>query len=407
MRSGVITLNAEGVVTKVNNAADTFLRRPESLKNLVGQDIRELFTDRNHWIAKDVEEVLTTGETREGLDTPIVLPVGEQDSELTEDAAINLSTLPLNNAKEERIGCLLLIEDITSEKRLRSTMSRYMTKEIADKLLDGGEEALGGNVQHASVLFSDIRGFTAFAERSGPQDTVRMLNDYFTVMVDLVMAHNGILDKYMGDGMMAVFGAPFPGEEDADNAMTSALEMFAALEDFNKHRIHTEREPIDIRIGLNTDQVVSGNIGSIKRMDYTVIGDGVNLAARLESASKAYGTRLLVSQFSVDHFKNDYLLRKVDLLRVQGKENPVEIYEGLDSHINGAISDKPGLIQAFQEGLENYRSRNWTRAMEIFSSALEIYPEDGVAKVYQGRCERFMETPPGNDWDGVWTMTHK
>ncbi len=408
MRSGVITLNADGRIAKLNLSADKFLERPESMENLIGRRLREVFTDGNDWVVDEVSAVLLGGGLRESLDVPIYLPMGDLDGvEPDKEAQANLSILPLSDAKEERIGCLILMEDITHEKRLRSTMSRYMTKEIADKLMEEGQDALGGTEQTASILFSDIKGFTAFSERTGASETVAMLNDYFTVMVDMVMNHGGILDKYMGDGMMAVFGAPFPGEQDADNAMKAALGMFRALEFFNEGREGAGKETIDIRVGLNTDQVVSGNIGSSRRMDYTVIGDGVNLAARLESASKAYGTRLLISEFTVAALHQDYALRQVDRLRVQGKENPVAIFEALDSYPEGAIQDVPALIQTFDEALQAYRGQRWSEALQGFEASLAIHPTDRVSQVYRSRCDIFSANPPPEDWDGVWVMTHK
>jgi len=225
--------------------------------------------------------------------------------------------------------------------------------------------------------------------------------------VDLVMVNHGILDKYMGDGMMAVFGAPFPGENDADNAMHAALGMFSALEQFNKDRKAVGKETIDIRVGLNTDIVVSGNIGSVKRMDYTVIGDGVNLAARLESASKAYGTRLLLSEFTVAALQEDHLLRHIDKLQVQGKETPVEIYEALDSYPPGFIADTDALLQSFEAAISAYRAQDWVAARAGFDATLAIHPSDKVSQVYRSRCEFFARTPPPPDWDGVWIMTHK
>ena len=408
MRSGVITLNADGRIGKINQSAEGFLERPESLQELVGRRIQEVFTDDNKWVVDEVSAVLSGEDARESLDVPIFLPMGDLEGvEPDKEAQANLSILPLSNAKDERIGCLILIEDITNEKRLRSTMSRYMTKEIADKLMEEGEDALGGTEQQASILFSDIKGFTAFSERSGASETVAMLNDYFTVMVDMVMNHGGILDKYMGDGMMAVFGAPFPGEQDADNAIQASLGMFRALEQFNESREAAGKESIDIRVGLNTDQVVSGNIGSARRMDYTVIGDGVNLAARLESASKAYGTRLLISEFTVAALHHEYALRQVDRLRVQGKENPVDIYEALDSYPEGTIRDVPALMQAFEEAMEAYKSQEWQKALQGFEATLDIYPTDRVSQVYRSRCGIFAANPPPEDWDGVWVMTHK
>ena len=190
---------------------------------------------------------------------------------------------------------MLMIEDISTEKRLKSTMARYMDPGIANQLVASGAEALGGQSVTATVLFSDVRSFTTITEQLGAQGTVALLNEYFTLMVDCIQREEGMLDKFIGDAIMAAFGIPVQHEDDADRAVRAAIGMMRELNSWNQQRLTEGKLPVDIGIGLNTDVVVSGNIGSRKRMDYTIIGDGVNLAARLESAFKQYGAHILMS----------------------------------------------------------------------------------------------------------------
>jgi adenylate cyclase len=199
----------------------------------------------------------------------------------------NLTIEPLVSLKGKKLGLMVMIEDISSEKRLKSTMSRYVDPAIADQLLATGGEALGGTSVEATVMFSDIRGFTTLTEELGPQGTVSLLNDYFEVMVDCITEEGGMLDKFVGDAIMAEFGIPVQHADDPDRAMRTAIKMIRALDKHNAERKERGQKPINIGIGLATETIVSGNIGTAKRMDFTAIGDGVNLASRLEGANTA------------------------------------------------------------------------------------------------------------------------
>ncbi len=399
MRSGVISTDAEGVMVRANAAALRLLGATGDASALLGVDVREYFVGRNEWLAQSVGRALGEGDSDEALDATLTL--GD------EVISVNAKAQPLTNAEGDNIGCLMIIEDISAEKRLRSTMSRYMSKELADKLLEAGEQALGGTLQVASVLFSDIRSFTGFSERNGPQETVEMLNKYFTAMYDRVTGHGGILDKYIGDAIMAVFGAPFPGPRDADNAVHSAVAMMQALVVFNEERAAEGKEPISIGVGVNTDEVVSGNIGSTKRMDYTVIGDGVNLAARLEGVTKTYGTPVLLSEFTVEALTEAHRLREVDLVRVKGKEKPVAIYEAVDALAQADRDLVAGNAERHGAGLTAYRAQEWDSAQAHFEACLERHSTDRVSQMYLERIAHFRAQPPAPEWDGVWTMTSK
>ena len=266
-------------------------------------------------------------------------------------APINLTTAPLLDLDNKAIGYMLVFEDITREKRVRNTMSRYMAKEVVDRLLASGDEMLKGSSHVATVLFSDIRQFTMLTEAMSPQQTVTMLNEYFTEMVEVVLSHGGMLDKYIGDAMMAIFGAPVEDAADADKALTVATEMIRALEPLNARRAAEGLNAIDIGIGLATGEVLAGSVGSIKRMEYTVIGDTVNLAARLESANKHYGTKVLISGPTADALTAPAVLRRLDLLQVKGKSRPTTVYESLGHHTAHSFPDMAARHLALRGGV--------------------------------------------------------
>ena len=305
------------------------------------------------------------------------------------------------------IGSMLVLEDITREKRVRATMARYMAKEVVDKLLESGEEVLEGTSQEATVLFSDIRRFATISERLGPRDTVTLLNEYFTDMVDIVFSHGGILDKYIGDAIMAVFGAPLSNPYDADNALAVAEHMMRGLRHFNARRQAVGEEPIDIGIGMSTGEVMAGSIGSLKRMEYTVIGETVNRAARLESANKHYGTNILLSADTAKRVKARDTLREIDILRVKGFARPTAIYEPVEYSQEETREKLRRIVPIYHEGLLAYRALKWDKAIHSLEAALKIHPDDGPSRVMLDRCLYCKANPPAEDWDGVWTMQSK
>src|SRR5579859_148559 len=394
--NGIITLDADGRLVTANGAAETLLGRTR--EELIDHSAEELFAADNVWILESLGKTQFTGETVLAIDAELVRGDGVA-------ATVNFTAMPLIDATEERIGSMLVLEDITEEKRVRSTMSRYMSKEVADQVLAAGELELGGKEQKVTVMFSDVRSFTSIAEALGPRETVSLLNEYFTEMVDAIFQHGGILDKYMGDGIMALFGAPLMSANDADNALATADDMMQRLADLNVRRVAAGQTALDIGIGFSTGPTVIGNIGSVRRLDYTVIGDNVNLASRLESATKQYGAKILLSEMTVRDLKNPATLRELDLIRVKGKDRPVAVYESLG--FRAKETALPALLKLHAEGIEAYRARNWKAAARAFDAALELYPDDGPGKVYRERCKLLIKTPPAADWDGVWNLTEK
>lgn len=406
MANGLLTVDAQGRMTKANRAALKVLRLG-TIEEEVGKPLEDIFTGDNVWAAEMVRKVMQDGGDDSALDSRLLMV---EDAENPEYLNCNFSAQPLLNNQQKSIGALVVIEDITHEKRLRSTMARYMPKEVADRLLESGADALGGSLQETTILFSDIRSFTSLSEQVGPVETVNMLNEYFGIMVEQIMSNDGILDKYIGDAIMAVFGAPFNTGHDADNGLTAALNMHMALGHFNQMRRMEGKLPVEMGIGLNTGEVVCGNIGSSRRMDYTVIGDGVNLAARLESATKTYGAKILISESTVEGLQKGYVLREVDLLRVKGRSKPVAVFEALDwtvAYPEAAFPNRDLVLHHFQIGIEYYRGRAFSQARGAFTKALQLHPGDTVTRLYVDRCQSFIDNPPPTDWDGVWVMETK
>jgi len=397
MSNGVITLNEDGKIVTCNDAGLRILQlAPEEILKRKAADF---FTGANGWIIEKIRHVEESGK-------PDVIMDAEAEFAGTR-ISVNLTLLPLVNTEKKKLGSMIIIDDITSEKRMKSTMSRYMDPGLADQILDGGEEILGGKSTVATVLFSDIRGFTTLTEELGAQGTVSLLNEYFTIMVDCIQKEGGMLDKFIGDAIMAAFGVPIPHEDDEDRAVRAAIGMIRALHVWNRQRVAEGKKPVGMGIGLNTDTIVSGNIGSPKRMDYTLIGDGVNLASRLESLCKEYHASILISENTVRRLKGTYRIREVDRVQVKGKTESVGVCEVLDYHTDESYPNLMDVVNHFRDGLTLYRRREWEKAISRFNEALRLNPDENLCGMYIERCILFRDEPPGDDWDGGWIMKTK
>jgi adenylate cyclase len=366
---------------------------------VIGRPAEECFAGANAWLLERVRRVQETWAPDMTMDVELVFG--------GDILTVNLSVLPLRSVENTQLGSMIMIEDISTEKRVKSTMARYMDPSIADQLLQQGAEVLGGSAKLATILFADIRGFTSLTEELGPSATVTFLNEYFTIMVDCIQDQGGMLDKFVGDAIMAIFGLPMAHDDDEDRSVRAAIAMLTALAAWNRDRVAEGKKAVDIGVGLNSDVIVSGNIGSPKRMDYTVIGDGVNLASRLESACKQYGTKILVSEYTFQRLRGTYRTREIDRVIVKGKSEPVGIYEILDYHTEATFPNLVDALAHFRDGLARYRSQNWDGARREFEAGLAINPADRVSSLYLDRCDWFAANPPDEAWDGVWVMESK
>ncbi|HUW01002.1 MAG TPA: GAF domain-containing protein [Acidimicrobiales bacterium] len=398
MSNGVVTFDRDGCVATCNAAAAAILRR--SATEMVGMRATDLF-GADPLVVDLVESVIDDRDQVSLLD--VDLHAGPADD--TAMVSVNLTGVPLQIGAVDE-GAIVLLEDISSEKRVKSTMARYMDPALADRLVKNDQEILGGRAARATILFSDIRSFTTIAEALGPTETVTMLNEYFTLMVDCIAAEGGMLDKFIGDAIMAAFGVPEPADDDEDRAVRSSISMIRAMLDWNVGRVAAGKPAIDMGIGLNTGQVVTGNIGSPKRMDFTMIGDGVNLASRLEGACKEYKARILISDSTHQRLKGVYRTREVDWVVVKGKTEPVGIHEVLDYHTDDSFPRLMDVVNQFREGIAGYRSGEWDRAIESFERSLAANPADALSAMYIERCQTLRASPP-DSWDGVWVMTSK
>ena len=399
MSNGVITMDEERKIVTCNKAGLLIMKKNPD--EVIGVLADEFLVDENLWLMERVHKV---DETQE----PEIIVDGELNFG-DEKLSVNANVLPLINTEGKKLGAMIMVEDISSEKRMKSTMSRYMDPALAEQMMEGGDsdDFLGGKSTEATILFSDIRSFTTLTESLGAQGTVKMLNEYFTIMVDIITREGGMLDKFIGDAIMAAFGIPVTHDDDPDRAVRATIAMITELWDYNKVREGRGELPIDHGIGLNTGMIVSGNIGSPKRMDYTMIGDGVNLAARLESACKQYSARILISEFTRAKLKGTYRMRDIDLVVVKGKTEPVGVVEVLDYHTDETYPNLMDNVNYFNEAVKQYRGANWDKAIINFEEAMKANPSDKLAQTYIDRCELLKAEPPEGEWDGVWVMTSK
>lgn len=304
---------------------------------------------------------------------------------------------------------IILYKYFTEErkkKELRKTFSKYVSPAIVDEILKSPDNIeLGGKKQRMSVFFSDVRGFTTISEKLDPTVLSDVLNKYLTPMTQIVFEHKGTLDKYMGDAVMAFFGAPISYQEHAKYACRCALHSIRKLKEIQEEFKAQGLPMIDIGIGINTSDMSVGNMGSDIVRSYTVMGDGVNLASRLEGINKEYGTRIIISEFTYGDIKNDFTVREVDWVRVKGKNEPVRIFELISE---GKPEAKVGeCLGLFQEGFDLYHKKDFKVALAKFELALKAQPGDAPSELYVERCQEYLAEPPPENWDGVYVMKTK
>jgi len=293
------------------------------------------------------------------------------------------------------------------KKKIRGAFQYYLTASVVEQMLKNPEKLrLGGEKKDLTVLFSDIRGFTSISEHMTPETLVKFLNEYLTKMTDIVFKYDGLLDKYMGDAIMAIWGAPLDQPDHAQRACYTALDMVDELRTLQEKWAAEGMPRLNIGIGVNAGPMVVGNMGSDRRFDYTVMGDSVNLGSRLEGLNKLYGTNITVSEMTYERVREEILGRELDSVRVKGKDQPVKIYE-LIVRRSQASSEQKVRVEEFHAALADYRNRQWPRARQAFQAILEKQPHDGAAKLYVERCQTLEKNPPPGDWDGVYTLTTK
>ena len=385
--NSIVTLDNHYSIKTLNKAAEAWFR--ESMTDLEAEDIRNIFGRANRGLLELIERVYASSRAVVDNDVRIVMPWGKEHF-------MNVNIVPLVGHKMDRQGLVLVFEDITSRKRMKGTLVRYMEKGIVEQLLnDPGQQVLGGTRSKATVMFADVRGYTSITENLTAEETVSFLNDYFSFMVDIIFQNKGVLDKYIGDAIMSVFGVPYVRKDDALRGVRTAIQMRDRLFDFNDRRMENGDPPIRIGIGICTGEVISGNIGSERRMDYTVIGDSVNVASRIEKLNKFYGTDILIGESTQQELKDRLTTQLVDVVRAKGKKKPVRIYEVLGE--NGV--SLTNAQEVFAKGFSLYQELAFEKAAETFAACAET---DHLCRIFQERCNYFKTSPPPKDWDGAW-----
>jgi len=293
-----------------------------------------------------------------------------------------------------------------ARRYLRSTFGKYLSPVVISEIIEKNEQVeLGGKELRTTIYFSDIKDFTTISEKITPKDLVNLINDYLSVNTDIVLRHQGLIDKYIGDAVMAVYGAPIEIEDHARLACLAALEVQHVLGKINQSALENGEPELITRIGINTGTVVVGNIGSDLRLDYTAIGDSVNLASRLEGVNKMFSTNMMISESTFEEVKEEFVTRQLDRIQVKGKLKPISIYELIGK--KGETDQKIlNIKDQFHEGYHLYNEKKFKEALKIFQM-LFSNQNDGPSQLYIQRCEQFIESPPPSEWDGVFKMITK
>ncbi len=274
---------------------------------------------------------------------------------------------------------------------LRGAFSTYVSPQLVERIVDSPEAlTLGGREHQATVMFLDLAGFTSLSETLSPQELIAFVNRYLGKFAEIILEHDGMIDKYIGDCIMAVWGAPIEQDDHAIKSAKAVRDIIISME---------EDTDCSVRIGIASGTVIAGNVGGGQQFNYTVLGNSVNLAARLESVNKFYGTKVILSEDTAKHIGGNTLLREIDTIRVQGQEQPVTIYELF-------TSEEHNILAQYAEGLKLYREKQWASAAESFKYLLKHFSEDGPSRVMLKRSEQYIHNPP-SDWSRVFQMESK
>jgi adenylate cyclase len=323
----------------------------------------------------------------------------------------------INVATQDEIGELAgafnrMIEQLRQNERIRETFGRYIDPKVVQGLIDRPEVAIDGQRRVMTIMFCDMSGFTSMSEGMTPRGLVKVMNHYFTMMSGPIRSNRGVIDKYIGDAIMAYWGPPFIEEDEpallAGIAAIDMAEQVPALQKQLPDLLGIRAMPglCDLRIGVATGEVLTGSIGSELMMSFTVMGDAVNLASRLEAVNKLYGTRILISQATADAIGSQLELREIDRLKVAGQSAPQAIFE-LMGRAGALTPAQESLRHHYAGGLASYRARRFDDARTVFNAALEAGPGDGPARTMLARIAEFEANPPAADWDGAWRMDSK
>lgn len=395
----ILATDAKGNIQIINQNAEKILTT--TLSNIQGQPIASLFQNHPEMRAH-IESTLNQGQTHHMRSENLTLATGEK-------IVGNIYLQPLTDDERRNSGLLMTIEDRTYIHFLTDAFRRYVPPSVSEIIAkEPSRLELGGEEKELTVLFSDLSRFTTYSERLPPPRIIDILSDYFKEMTEEVFAYEGTLKEYVGDEMMAIFGAPIAQADHAARACATALAMADRAEKLRRAWRGTDRPPLYARTGVNSGFMLVGNLGSPYRFSYGVLGDQVNLGSRLEGLNKVYNTEIIIGENTVNLLKDDeFVLRELDYVRVKGRQQAISIYELISHKDRVRLAHQHEIIQYYHHGLDSYRREKWGTALENFKTVLRYRPGDGPAQEMLNRVNVFMKTPPKPDWNGVYDQIHK
>jgi adenylate cyclase len=305
------------------------------------------------------------------------------------------------------INLRFYLEERGQKTLIRAAFGQYLSpKIVSDLVKNPGKLTLGGEEREMTAYFSDIAGFSTFSETLKPTELVLLLNDYLTEMCNIIIGSEGTVDKFEGDAIVAFWGAPTIQPDHAKLACFASIEMNQLLAELRVKWAQQNHPAINVRMGLNTGEMLVGNMGSAQRMNYTMMGDAVNLAARLEGANKVYKSDVMISMHTYNQVMDEVDVRELDTIRVVGKSEATTVYQLLEKkgRVSGSMAD---LVDVYSQGLDLYKQREYAAAIEKFNQAIAIHDDDGPSLTYLDRCQQYLNNPPASDWDGVFTLDEK
>lgn len=305
------------------------------------------------------------------------------------------------------VNARFYLAEMGQKALIRDAFGQYLSPRVVSDLVKNPDKlTLGGEEREMTAYFSDIASFSTFSEKMSPSELVYVLNEYLTEMCNIIISYEGTVDKFEGDAIIAFWGAPAVQEDHARLACLASIDMKKALVPISEKWVEEGRPELRVRMGLNSGPMVVGNMGSAQRMNYTMMGDAVNLASRLEGANKAYGSDIMISELTWQACRDDVDVRELDRIRVVGKSEPVTVYQLLErKHQTPApVAD---MVAEFEKALVKYKNRDFEAALAGFEKCLELLGNDGPSRTYVERCRTFRESPPSPDWDGVFTLESK
>ncbi|MEO1012646.1 MAG: adenylate/guanylate cyclase domain-containing protein [Bacteroidota bacterium] len=383
MDNGILTLTNQGTIQTFNKKFLKMFELSHSDSFKTGRTLSKLKGEIRKVLIHCLRPIKTK---KKFMEYDLTYTLGK-----TRKMIFNLSALPMENSAGDLVGVVGIFQDVSKEKRIRSNLSRYIPNHLVNEIINREDlSILKSKNRECSILFSDIRNFTSLTESLGANEVVRLLNSYFDSMVNSIHSHHGVLDKFIGDTVMGVFGVPYTNTNDTVNAITCALDMFNKLDTlYQSNHLGVN---LKIGIGISTGKVISGNIGSNKRFEYTVIGNPVNLAARLENETKTYNARILICEQTYTKVASKFHCREIDSVFLKGKQNPVKIFT-----VDGNLNDEPVkqyrmFCHYFAQGLFAFRNRNYKMSMEKFEKAISLKKDDGPSRLFLSRCKEIMLT---------------